>query len=144
MKWKFNKIDWKAKQAEMSFELKYHKYVLSFLSKAEKITYITRHVFGRDCTRGKHCLGQASLKELDTRHLNEMSNHVFYCDKCHKEASKILEKFWTEYTPKIGPALPEEEPDEKEVDTALMKENAVIAARRRERKQYYKTPTIDE
>lgn len=140
MKWKFNKSEWKSKQAEISLEWRYHKYVLSFLNKSEKIQYITRHVFGRDCTRGKYCLGQASLKELDTRHVDEMSNFVFYCDKCHGEAGKILERFWSEHTPQIT----HEETAEKEVDAEMTKENAVIAARRRERKQYYTPPTPEK
>jgi hypothetical protein len=138
MRWKFDKDSMSKKLDEAKFELKYHLHVMRHLTRYEMILYIVQVIFGRDCMRGRHCLGQASLKKLDTRHRDEMSNYVFYCDKCHREAEKILERFWVEFTP-----LEESSIDITDEEVAST-EDAFIVSRRRERRQLQTPKSTDQ
>ena len=78
-------------------EIKYHYRVLGYLTFKQKVRYLYKQVLNRDCERRELCLGQASLKHLDTHHSDELSNYAFYCDRCHNEAQDALGKWWDAY-----------------------------------------------
>lgn len=88
---------WLTRFMKIWTEIKFHMKVMGYLTFKQKLRYLYKQVINRDCERRELCLGQASLKHLDTHHSDELSNYAFYCDRCHEEAQQALEKWWNNY-----------------------------------------------
>jgi len=105
--------NWKETWSNFCLEMKYHFHIMKFMRKKQKIAYLFKHIYRRECLGRDGCLGDASLRFLNTRHAAEMSNYSFYCQRCHSDAEKSLERYWSEH---VG-TLAEPEPEPVKEDT---------------------------
>lgn len=96
-----NKQHWKEKVANFQLEMKYHLHVMKFMRKKQKLIYLYKHIYRRECSGRDGCLGDASLKLLNTQHTAALSNYSFYCPKCQSDAEKALERYWDKHEVKM-------------------------------------------